>query len=74
MMPSELILGDPMELSLQEVLQSYNDQSPLEEAFTIPASWYVDERDCRAWNGNMCSAEPGKWWLGLSSLGSRDNS
>ena len=33
-----------MERSLQEILQSYNDKSPLEEAYTIPASWYVDER------------------------------
>ena len=33
-----------MERSLQEILQSYNDRSPLEEAYTIPASWYVDER------------------------------
>jgi choline monooxygenase len=29
---------------LREILQSYNDQSSLNEAFTIPASWYVDER------------------------------
>ena len=33
-----------MEPSLREILQSYNDQDPLEEACTIPASWYVDER------------------------------
>lgn len=33
-----------MESSLREILYSYNDQSPLEEAFTIPAAWYVDER------------------------------
>jgi phenylpropionate dioxygenase-like ring-hydroxylating dioxygenase large terminal subunit len=33
-----------MQLSLQEILSSYNDQSPLCEAYTIPASWYVDER------------------------------
>ncbi len=33
-----------MERSLQEILQSYNEKSPLEEAYTIPASWYVDER------------------------------
>src|SRR6516162_11334353 len=30
--------------SLLEVLQSYNEQNPLENAFTIPAVWYVDER------------------------------
>ena len=33
-----------MQPSLNEILHSYNDQSPLEEAYTIPASWYVDER------------------------------
>jgi len=33
-----------MEPSLREVLHSYNEHSPLEEAYTIPASWYVDER------------------------------
>src|SRR5450755_1441407 len=36
-----------MELSLREVLLSYNDQSPLAEASTIPAAWYVDERIAR---------------------------
>ncbi len=30
--------------TLQEILRSYDDLSPLEEAYTIPASWYVDER------------------------------
>ncbi|HVO78648.1 MAG TPA: Rieske (2Fe-2S) protein, partial [Candidatus Bathyarchaeia archaeon] len=33
-----------MEPSLQDILQAYNDKSPLEESFTLPASWYVDER------------------------------
>ena len=33
-----------MESSLRAVLDSYNDQSPLEESYTIPAAWYVDER------------------------------
>ena len=33
-----------MDRSLQEILQAYNDQSPLEEAHTLPASWYVDDR------------------------------
>ncbi|MGA9566163.1 MAG: aromatic ring-hydroxylating dioxygenase subunit alpha [Candidatus Korobacteraceae bacterium] len=36
-----------MELSLRKLLHSYNDQSPLQEAFTIPATWYVDERIAR---------------------------
>ena len=30
--------------SLQQILSSYNDQSPLSEASTIPAPWYVDDR------------------------------
>jgi choline monooxygenase len=33
-----------MELSLRELLHSYNNQTPLEESYTIPAAWYVDER------------------------------
>ena len=33
-----------MDPSLREVLDSYNDHSPLEESYTIPAAWYVDER------------------------------
>jgi phenylpropionate dioxygenase-like ring-hydroxylating dioxygenase large terminal subunit len=32
-----------MSPTLPEILHSYNDQSPLEEAYTIPASWYVNE-------------------------------
>jgi choline monooxygenase len=31
-------------LSVAEILDSYNDQAPLAEAFTIPAPWYVDRR------------------------------
>jgi len=33
-----------MDASLHQIVSSYNDQSPLEQAFTIPAPWYVDER------------------------------
>ncbi len=36
-----------MDLSLREILLSYNDQSPLAEAYTLPAAWYVDERIAR---------------------------
>src|SRR5271157_4727909 len=32
-----------MDPSLQDLVASYNDQDPLERAFTIPAAWYVDE-------------------------------
>jgi choline monooxygenase len=33
-----------MELSLEEILNLYNPDAPLEEAFTIPAEWYADPR------------------------------
>ena len=33
-----------MDPSLHDILASYNDRSPLDQAYTIPASWYVDER------------------------------
>jgi phenylpropionate dioxygenase-like ring-hydroxylating dioxygenase large terminal subunit len=36
-----------MPSSLREILDSYNERSPLEEAYTIPASWYVDKRVAR---------------------------
>ncbi|MGO9518175.1 MAG: aromatic ring-hydroxylating oxygenase subunit alpha [Candidatus Korobacteraceae bacterium] len=30
--------------SLHDLIASYNDQSPIEQAFTIPSAWYTDER------------------------------
>ena len=33
-----------MDPSLHDILASYNDRSPLDQAYTIPASWYVDAR------------------------------
>ena len=30
--------------TLQEIIQSYNPDAPLEHALTIPATWYVDQR------------------------------
>lgn len=33
-----------MSLSLHQILSSYNDKAPLENASTIPAVWYTDER------------------------------
>jgi choline monooxygenase len=33
-----------MKSSLNDILASYNDQASLEQAYTIPAAWYVDER------------------------------
>jgi len=44
MMASRAKSGGLMQSSLQDILGSYNDQSPLCEAYTVPASWYVDER------------------------------
>src|SRR5579864_685903 len=31
-------------ISIEEILASYNDKTPLSEASTIPAPWYVDPR------------------------------
>ena len=33
-----------MTVTIADVLASYNDHAPLEEAFTIPAPWYFDPR------------------------------
>lgn len=33
-----------MNISLSELLDLYNASAPLEEAYTIPAAWYLDER------------------------------
>ena len=33
-----------MDPSLHDILASYDERSPLEQAYTIPASWYVDAR------------------------------
>jgi choline monooxygenase len=30
--------------SLKELIENYNSDAPLDQAFTIPASWYIDER------------------------------
>jgi choline monooxygenase len=30
--------------SLHDIVASYDDQAPLDHAYTIPASWYIDER------------------------------
>src|ERR1039458_5669722 len=48
--PMPVMIGEPrpgtllMDTSLHDILASYNDRSPLEQAHTIPASWYVDAR------------------------------
>jgi choline monooxygenase len=33
-----------MQVSIEEILASYNDRAPLAQASTIPASWYIDPR------------------------------
>jgi choline monooxygenase len=33
-----------MDSSLPDILASYDERAPLDQAYTIPASWYVDER------------------------------
>src|SRR5262249_36941440 len=33
-----------MQATIDQILSSYDDRAPLEQAFTIPASWYVDPR------------------------------
>jgi len=33
-----------MQASLEQILSIYDDRAPLEQAFTIPASWYTDPR------------------------------
>jgi len=30
--------------SLHDIIASYNDRNPIEQAFTIPSAWYTDER------------------------------
>ena len=33
-----------MQTSIEQILSIYNDRTPLSEASTIPAPWYVDPR------------------------------
>ena len=63
-----------MELPLREILLSYNEQSPLAEANTIPASWYVDRTHRRDWSGESSSAGPGRWWRGSTNCSGPDSS
>jgi len=32
------------QISVEEILATYNDKAPLSEASTIPGPWYVDRR------------------------------
>jgi choline monooxygenase len=36
--------GQAMNASISELLGLYNPEAPLEEAYTIPAAWYLDQR------------------------------
>ena len=49
-----------MDPSLNELLTLYNDEAPLEEAYTIPAPWYTDERVAELERQNVfgCSWQP----------------
>ena len=42
-----------MESSLHDILAAYDDQAPLEQAYTIPASWYVDDRIAKLEGANV---------------------
>src|SRR5215469_10021071 len=33
-----------MQTPIEQILSDYDDRAPLSEAFTIPASWYIDSR------------------------------
>lgn len=39
-----LAIRKSMETSVREIIESYNPDAPLAEAWTIPATWYVDPR------------------------------
>jgi choline monooxygenase len=49
-----------MDPSLNELLTLYNDEAALEEAYTIPAPWYTDERVAELERQNVfgCSWQP----------------
>jgi choline monooxygenase len=42
-----------MERTVQEILASYDQSAPLAEAYTIPSSWYTDQRIARLENENV---------------------
>ena len=53
-----------MNRSLAELLDLYSPAAPLEEAYTIPASWYLDERIERAEREQVFSRN----WIGVGRL------
>ncbi len=56
----------PMDLSLREILLSYDDRRPLEKPalFPLHGMWM---NGSRCWSGSVCSGGPGKWWRGSTS-------
>lgn len=54
-----------MEPSLHDLVTSYNDQDLLEQAHTIPASWYVDERIAELERQNVF----GRTWQAVARAG-----
>ena len=54
-----------MDSSLREILDSYDDSAPLEQAYTIPASWYVDERIAELERQNVF----GRTWQAVARAG-----
>jgi len=60
-----------MERSVRDVVNLYNPHDPLEEAWTIPAPWYLDERIAeleREMTGIMRSFEDSFQRLGLARI------
>jgi len=58
------------QISVHEILASYNDKAPLSEASTIPGPWYVDRRIAEL-EAQTYSAIPGRWWPELTRWKSR---
>ena len=54
-----------MEPSLYDLVFSYNDQDPLEQARTIPAAWYIDERIAALERQNVF----GRTWQVVARIG-----
>ena len=48
-----------MDSSIENILALYDQDAPLEMAYTIPAAWYVDERIARLENASRFLAATG---------------
>jgi len=58
-----------MELSVKEILAQYNSAAPLNEAYTIPAAWYTDDRIARLELANVFSRS----WQPVGRLSQLEN-